>query len=52
MSSKYFIWIVHAPIYLWEFSWNFWNFLSIFSALKQFLDFPGIVFALEMKFGK
>jgi hypothetical protein len=23
LSSKYFIWIVHVPLSLWEFSWNF-----------------------------
>jgi hypothetical protein len=23
MNSKYFIWIVHTSIYLWEFSWYF-----------------------------
>jgi hypothetical protein len=45
MSSKYFIWIVHAPMCLWEFSWNFGNFLSIFRALKHFLEFTRIVFA-------
>jgi hypothetical protein len=31
MSSKYFIWIVYAPIYLWEFFWNFWDFQNNFS---------------------
>jgi hypothetical protein len=35
-----------------EFSWNFWNFLSIFRALKHFLGFLGNVFALKIKFGK
>jgi hypothetical protein len=44
MSSKYFIWIVHTSIYLWEFSWNFCDFRSIFSALKHF---SGFVFALK-----
>jgi hypothetical protein len=28
---------------LWEFSWNFCDFRSIFCAFKQFLDFSGIV---------
>jgi hypothetical protein len=36
MTSKYFIWLVHVPMCLWKFSWNFWNFLSIFRALKTF----------------
>jgi hypothetical protein len=35
-----------------EFSWNFWNFLSIFRALKHFLGFLGNVFALKIKFRK
>jgi hypothetical protein len=48
MSTKYFIWIFHAPIYLWEFSWNFWNFLSIFRGFKTFSRFSGIVFALKI----
>jgi hypothetical protein len=33
---------------LWEFSWNFCDFWSIFRAFKQFLDFSGIVFALNI----
>jgi hypothetical protein len=37
MNSKYFIWIVHVPKRLWEFFWNFENFLSIFGVLKHFL---------------
>jgi hypothetical protein len=49
MSSKYFIWIDHVSIYLREFSWDFWNFLSIFHALKHFL---GNVFALKIEFRK
>jgi hypothetical protein len=52
MSSKYFIWIVRVSIYLREFSWDFWNFLSIFHGLKHFLGFPGNVFALKIEFGK
>jgi hypothetical protein len=32
--------------------WNFCDFWSIFSAFKQFLGFPEIVFALKIKFGK
>jgi hypothetical protein len=52
MSSKYFIWIVHVPIYLWEFSYKFWNFLGIFRALKHFLSFFRICFALENNFRK
>jgi hypothetical protein len=48
MSSKYFIWIVHTSIYLWEFSWIFCDFRSIFRDFKQFLDFSGIVFALKI----
>jgi hypothetical protein len=51
MRSKYFIWIVRVPICLWEFSWNFGNFLSIFGALKHFLEFSGIVSAQNI-FGK
>jgi hypothetical protein len=47
MSTKYFIWIVHVPMYLWEFSCNFGNFLSIFRASEHFLDFSEIVFALK-----
>jgi hypothetical protein len=43
MSSKYFIWIVHTSIYLWEFSWNFCDFQSIFRAFKQFLDFSELL---------
>jgi hypothetical protein len=33
MSSKYFIWIVHVPMRLWEFSWNF-GFSEYFSCFK------------------
>jgi hypothetical protein len=47
MSSEYFILIVHVSMCLWEFSWNFCDFRSIFRAFKQFLDFSGIVFALK-----
>jgi hypothetical protein len=47
MSSKYFIWIVHTSIYLWEFSWNFCDFLGIFRASKHFLAFSEFVFALK-----
>jgi hypothetical protein len=52
MSSKYFIWIVRVSIYLRGFFWDFWNFLSIFHALKHFLGFPGNVFALKIEIGK
>jgi hypothetical protein len=52
VSSKYFIWIVYAPNYLWKFSWNFRNCLSIFRALKTFSVFTGIVFALKSNFRK
>jgi hypothetical protein len=52
MSSKQFIWIVHVLMSLWEFSWNFCDFRSIFRVFKQFLDFFGIVFALKNKFEK
>jgi hypothetical protein len=48
MSSEYFIWIVHVPMCLWEFSWNFRDFLSIFRALKHFLELPGIVLTLKI----
>jgi hypothetical protein len=48
MISKYFIWIVHVPMSLWEVSWNFRDFRSIFRAFKQFLDFSGIVFTLKI----
>jgi hypothetical protein len=47
MSTKYFVWIVHVPIYLWDFFWNFWDFLTIFRALKYFLNFFGITYALK-----
>jgi hypothetical protein len=47
MSSKYFIWIVHVPMSLWEFSYIFWNFRSIFRALKAISEISRIVFALE-----
>jgi hypothetical protein len=35
MRSKHFIWIAHVPICLWEFSLDFWDFMSIFSALNE-----------------
>jgi hypothetical protein len=48
MCSKYFIWIARDPIYLWKFFWNFWDFLTIFCALKYFLNFFGITYALKV----
>jgi hypothetical protein len=48
MSTKYCIWIVSVPVYLWEFSWKFCDFRSIFRAFRQFLVFAGIVFALKI----
>jgi hypothetical protein len=48
MRSKYFIWVVRVPICLWEFSWNFQNFLSIFHAFKTISRFSGIVFAFKI----
>jgi hypothetical protein len=47
MSSKYFIWIARVSIYL-----GLKHFLSIFRALKNFLGFPGNVFALKIEFRK
>jgi hypothetical protein len=38
MNSDNFIWIVRVLKCLLGFSWDFWNFLSIFGALKQLLD--------------
>jgi hypothetical protein len=38
MSTKYFIYIVHAPIKLWEFSWNFSDFQNIF---RDFIELSG-----------
>jgi hypothetical protein len=52
MSCKYFIYIVHVPIYLWEFFLKFWNFLSIFHAFKTISRFSRIIFAFKIKFGK
>jgi hypothetical protein len=37
---------------LWEFSWNFCDFRSIFHAFKQFLDFSRIAFALKINWKK
>jgi hypothetical protein len=48
MNSKHFIWIVHVPMCLWEFSWNFCDYRSIFRVFKQILGFSGIVFALKI----
>jgi hypothetical protein len=48
MNSKHFIWIVHVPMGLWEFSWNFCDFRSIFRVFKQSLGFSGIVFTLKI----
>jgi hypothetical protein len=48
MSSKYFIWIVHVPMCLREFSWNFCDFRCIFRAFKQVLDFFWNCFALKI----
>jgi hypothetical protein len=48
MSFKYFIWLVHVPMYLWEFSWNFQNLLSIFHAFKTISRFSRIVFAFKI----
>jgi hypothetical protein len=39
LISKHFIWIAQVQKCLWEFSWNFWDFLTIFRASKYFLDF-------------
>jgi hypothetical protein len=47
ISSEYFIWISHVSIYLWEFSWNVLDFLSIFHALKHFLVFFWNLFFTE-----
>jgi hypothetical protein len=52
MSSKYFIWIDHVPMSLWEFSWNFCDFRSIFRAFKQFLDVFWNCFRIKNKFEK
>ena len=52
MNSKYFIWIVHVSIYLWEFSQNFENFLSIFRASKTFFRFFWNCFCIKNNFGK
>jgi hypothetical protein len=52
MSSKYFIFIIHISIYLPEFSWNFWDLLSIFRALKHFLVFLYKLFCIENIFRK
>jgi hypothetical protein len=52
MCSKYYIWSVHVLIYLWEFSWNFLNFSSIFRAFQTISRFFGIVFALKINSGK
>jgi hypothetical protein len=49
MSSKYFIWIVHVPMYLWDFSWKFWDFQSIFRALNEL---SGFFFTRENNFWK
>jgi hypothetical protein len=43
MSTKYFIWIVRVSICLWEVSWKFLNFLSIFVTLNIFWVFPEFV---------
>jgi hypothetical protein len=40
MSSEFFIWIVHVPMYLWEFSWNF-------GILFIYIDISGFIFAQE-----
>jgi hypothetical protein len=47
MSSKYFIWIVHTPIYLCEVSWIFCDFSSIFRAFKTISSFSEIVFGIK-----
>jgi hypothetical protein len=52
MSSKHFIWIAQVPMCLWEFSWIFWDFLTIFRALKHFLDFFWNYFCTRKYFGK
>jgi hypothetical protein len=52
MSTKYFIWIVRVSICLWEVSWKFLNFLSIFRDFKHFQGFSWICFALENNFEK
>jgi hypothetical protein len=52
MNTKYFIWIVGVTKCLWCFSWKLWNFPSIFGALKQLLEFSGIVCALKSNFRK
>jgi hypothetical protein len=45
MSSKYFVWIVHAPIELWEFSWIFfWIFRIFFVALMNYLAISRLFF--------
>jgi hypothetical protein len=50
MSSKHFIWIVRVSLYLWQFSWNFVNFLSTFRALKTFSSLYWNCFRIEKKF--
>jgi hypothetical protein len=48
MSSKYFIRIVHVPMCLWEFFWNFWEILEYFSvALLIYLDISRFIIAQE-----
>jgi ABC-type glycerol-3-phosphate transport system permease component len=47
MSSKHFIWIVRVSFYLWEFSWNFENFLGTFRALKTFSSLYWNCFRIE-----
>jgi hypothetical protein len=48
MISKYFIWIVHVPIYHREFFWNFWEFYEYFSCFKIILDFSEIIFVQKI----
>jgi hypothetical protein len=48
MSIKYFIGIAHAPIYLWEFSWNFGIFWIFFVPLNIFWVFPEFVLHLKI----
>jgi hypothetical protein len=52
LSTKCFIWIVHVLIYPWEFFWNFCDFLSIFSALNELLEFLWNSCALQIYFRK
>jgi hypothetical protein len=52
LCSKYFIWIAQVPMCLWEFSWNFWDFLTIFRALKYFVDFFWNYLCTGKYFGK